>query len=68
MMTQRHRAFLLLVVPALLVPIGRLLARQDDPAFLLGLSSSYWAGTMFGVSIASALIAAYMFGQSSRQT
>lgn len=67
-MTQKHRAFLLLLVPALLVPIGRLLARRDDPDLLLGLSSSFWGGWMLGVSICSALVAAYMFGQSSRQT
>lgn len=56
-MSKPNRNYVLLVLaPALFLPITLMLARKEQADLFLGLSSDFWAGTTIGVAVAVALL------------
>ena len=56
-MSKPNKNYVLMVLaPALFVPITLALARREQPDFFLGLSSDFWAGTTIGATIVVALL------------
>lgn len=56
-MANPNRKYVLMVLaPALFIPLTLALARQEQSNVLLGLSSDFWAGTMIGVTVAVATL------------
>ena len=56
-------ASLALVAPALL-PFIFILGKRNEQDVFLGLSTSYWAGTLIGVSIGSVVLAIALLARS----
>jgi hypothetical protein len=61
------RVLLALAAPALL-PFVFILGRRNEQDFLLGLSSSFWAGALIGVSIGCVVLAVALSARSWRRS
>lgn len=61
MIARKNRILPIALVPVFLPAITRILMRQNNPDFFLGLSSDFWAGTTIGISIVAAVVAIYLF-------
>lgn len=58
---------LIAIIPVFAMPLAIILGKQDQPNFLLGLSSDFWAGTLIGVALGAGILAIALMVRSRQQ-
>ena len=67
-MSEKTKYALAAVVAPALFPLVLTLLRRDEQDFFWGLSSSFWAGTLLGISIGFAVLAIALFVRSGHRS